>query len=119
MFITLKAVRAIAVVKNIRLFNSRLLLGIVCKSLSIRGIKPKCLILSFTPSSSIVRTPSSKTSPTLNASFASRVLNFAPRLHKPNNARSSEARRLRNSCLRPINLEPAVTITSISAKSDS
>ena len=35
MFITLKAVRAIAAVKNIRLFNSRLLLGIVCKIVMI------------------------------------------------------------------------------------
>ena len=96
--ITLKAVRPIARPKKIRLFSRRLLLGIVCKSRCIKGIKPRCLIRSFTPSSSMVLTPRSKTSPTLNASRASLVLNLAPRRHSPSSAKSSEASLFKNSC---------------------
>ncbi len=101
------------------LFNSRLRLGMTCISRCISGMRPKCLMRSLTPSSSMDRTPSKSTSPTLKISRESLVLNFAPCRQSPSRARSSEAKRFKNSCLRPMSLDDAVTITSISSRSDS
>ena len=75
-------------------FNNLLLLDITSISLSLIGIKPKCLILLFTSSSSSSLTPRSKTSPALKVSLVSLVRYFVPFLHNPNKFSSS------NACLR-------------------
>ena len=106
-------------IKNISPLRSLLLDGIVCSSLCIKGINPKCFILFVTSSSSKSLTPNNKTSPALKVSLVSLVRYFAPFLHNPSKLSSSYASFKKNSYFLPINLDPGVIIASISSKSSS
>ena len=81
---TTKETNKIDLIKKTIPINNLLQLDITSISLSLIGIKPKCLILLFTSSSSSSLTPRSNTSPALKVSLVNLVLYFVPLRHIPN-----------------------------------